>query len=465
MGLIRSLSIGTSSLIAHQSKFDVISNNLANASTVGYKANRANFAEQFNQIYSRGKASEPNRGYANGGIDPLQFGLGVKLASINKDFSQGVIESTNRPLDVALQGDGFFIVKNNGVQRFSRFGAFKLDGDGYLIDSNTGGFIQGYNTSQDPYGITYRTSTGENMLDRTLSNIHIPVSTVSLPRQSQQVTMLGNLNSDADVGFDSIRRTSMTIYDEIGGARTLTFTFQKVAENDWLVGAEIDGVNQGSGAEGNILLNPDDPNDILPAFGRVTFNPDGTISSVVPNNNIAAPFTLTFPAGSIINANGGIDKFPKDLNITLADPTNLSLGLKQFAADSNANFESQDGWTLGELEDLQVDPRGRILGSFTNGQTEVLAQLAMAKFANNEGLVNVGMNYFKVGPDSGDPIIGTAIETFSTTQMVGNALEQSNVDLTAQFTDMISTQRAFEAASRTVTVSDTLLQEINQLKR
>ncbi len=465
MGLIRSLSVGTSSLVAHQAKFDVISNNLANASTVGYKSNRANFAEQFNQIYSRGKASESEKGYANGGIDPLQFGLGVKLASINKDFSQGVIESTNRPLDVALQGDGFFVVKNNGVQRFSRFGAFKLDRDGYLVDSNTGGFIQGYNTAQDMNGITYRSSTGENMLDRTLSNINIPVSTVSLPRQSQIVTMLGNLNSDANVGFDSTRKTSMIIYDEVGGARTLSFTFQKVDENDWLIGAEIDGVNQGNGAEGIIALNPNDPTAILPAFGRVTFNPDGTIGSVVPNNSTTSPYTLTFPGGTIVNANGGIDKFPKDLHITLADPSNLSLGLKQYAADSNANFESQDGWTLGELEDLQVDPRGRILGSFTNGQTEVLAQLAMAKFANNEGLINVGMNYFKVGPDSGDPIIGTAIETFSTSQMVGNALEQSNVDLTAQFTDMISTQRAFEAASRTVTVSDTLLQEINQLKR
>ena len=465
MGLIRSLSVGTSSLVAHQAKFDVISNNMANASTVGYKSNRANFAEQFNQIYTRGKASESEKGYANGGLDPLQFGLGVKLASINKDFSQGVIESTNRPLDVALQGDGFFVIKNNGVQRFSRFGAFKLDGEGYLVDSNTGGFIQGYNTAQDPYEITYRSSTGENMLDRTLSNIQIPVSTVSLPRQSQEVTMLGNLNSDATEGFDSIRRTSMVIYDEIGGARTLSFTFYKVAENDWLVGLEIDGVNQGSGAEGEIYLNPNDPDDILPAFGRVTFNTDGTIANVIPNDNPMAPFSLTLPGGSIINANGGVDKFPKDLHITLADPTNLSLGLKQYAADSNANFESQDGWTLGELEDLQVDARGRILGSFTNGQTEVLAQIAMAKFANNEGLVNTGMNYFKVGPDSGDPIIGTAIETFSTTQMVGNALEQSNVDLTTQFTDMISTQRAFEAASRTVTVSDTLLQEINQLKR
>jgi flagellar hook protein FlgE len=114
---------------------------------------------------------------------------------------------------------------------------------------------------------------------------------------------------------------------------------------------------------------------------------------------------------------------------------------------------------------MQVDGRGRILGSFTNGQTEVLGQIAMARFANNEGLIRTGGNYFRQAPNSGDPIIGTAVEIFPTTSMVGNSLEQSNVDLTREFTDMISTQRAFEAASRTVTVSDTLLQEITQLKR
>ncbi|MPN13031.1 Flagellar hook protein FlgE [bioreactor metagenome] len=114
---------------------------------------------------------------------------------------------------------------------------------------------------------------------------------------------------------------------------------------------------------------------------------------------------------------------------------------------------------------MEVDGRGRILGAFTNGKTEVLGQIALAKFANNEGLLRTGDNYYNQAPDSGEAIIGTAVDIFPTTQMVGRALEQSNVDLTKEFTEMISTQRAFEAASRTVTVSDTLLQEINQLKR
>ncbi|MDR0926172.1 MAG: flagellar hook protein FlgE [Ignavibacteria bacterium] len=466
MGLIRSLSVGTSSLINHQKKFDVISNNLANASTTGYKSTRANFADQFNQIYSRGKTSESAQRYSNGGADPLQFGLGVKLASISQDFSQGVIESTNRPLDVALQGDGFFIVNYDGSQRFTRSGAFTRDNDGYIVDTNTGAFIQGYNVSTDSNGRTERTSSGENMLDRTMANLRIPANTVSLPRQTQEITMMGNLNSDSNIGYDSTRKTSMTIYDETGAARTMTFTFQKVGENDWLIGAEVDGVNQGAGAEGNIALDPVDTTLVQPAYGRVTFNSDGTIATLIPANTDAAkPFTLQFPAAGFINADGNVDKFPKNLNVTLADPNNVSQGLKQLSGDSNANFETQDGFSLGELEDMSVDSRGRILGAFTNGQTEVIGQLAMAKFANNEGLVRDGNNYFRSAPNSGDAVIGTALEIFPTTTMVGNSLEQSNVDLTREMTEMISTQRAFEAASRTVTVSDSLLQEINQLKR
>jgi flagellar hook protein FlgE len=357
-------------------------------------------------------------------------------------------------------------VNYNGQEKFTRSGAFTRDNDGYIVDTNTGAFVQGYNVSTNN-GKVERTSDGQNILDRTMSNLCIPKNTASLPRQTQEMNMIGNLNAEAAPGYDSTRKSSMTIYDETGAARTLTFTFQKTdVENEWLLGLELDGVNQGSGTEGDIALDPLDPANVLPAFGRVAFNPDGTFAALTPANPDAArPFTLNLAGGSLVDANGNVDKFPKDVNIQLADPNNVSQGLKQYAADSNANFEAQDGFTLGELEDMNVDSRGRLLGTFTNGQTEILGQIAMARFANNEGLVRSGNNYFTNSPNSGDPVIGTAVEIFPTTLMVGRSLEQSNVDLTAQFTDMISTQRAFEAASRTVTVSDTLLQEINQLKR
>jgi len=326
--------------------------------------------------------------------------------------------------------------------------------------------VQGYNVASDENGIVQRTSDGKNILDRTLSNINIPYNTVSLPRQSQELTLRGNLNAEAVPGYDSTRKTSMTIYDQSGAARTLSFTFQKTDNPDeWLFGVELDGIAL-AGTQGDIYLHPNDPTITLPAFGVINFNPDGTLNSITPPNpNPARPFTLLFPAGTFLDANGNVDKFPSDMYVQLAAPNNLSQGLKQYSADSNANFESQDGFTLGELENMEVDSLGRILGEFTNGQTEVLGQIAMARFANNEGLTRTGSNYYSQAPNSGDPVIGTAVDIFHTTYMVGRSLEMSNVDLTAQFTDMISTQRAFEAASRTVTVSDTLLQEINQLKR
>ena len=438
MSLSRSLTIGTSSLQAHQSKFDVISHNLANASTVGYKANRANFAEQFNQIYTRGKSPEANVGYSNGGNNPLQFGLGVKLASVNQDMTQGVIESTKRALDVALQGDGFFVTKFNGQERFTRAGAFTRDKEGYLVDTNTGAFIQGYNTENDSNGRPVRNSDGSNRLDRTLTNVKIPWNTVSLPRQTQNITLVGNLNSDAVAGSDSLRKSSMTIYDNTGGARTLTFTFEKTANTgEWTLGASIDG------------------NDVTISETLIKFNSDGTLDT---------PLIININSADANTALGG-DLFKLPVRIQLADPDNITHGLKNYSADSTANFESQDGFPIGELENIVFDGQGRLLGAFTNGQTEILGQVAVARFANNEGLVRNGGNYFSKSPNSGDPVIGTAVEIFASTEVVGYSLEQSNVDLTTQFTDMISTQRAFEAASRTVTVSDTLLAEINQLKR
>jgi flagellar hook protein FlgE len=156
------------------------------------------------------------------------------------------------------------------------------------------------------------------MLDRTLTNICIPKNTASLPRQSQEVTMIGNLNAESVEGYDSTRRTSMTIYDETGAARTLTFTFQKVSDSDWLIGAEIDGVNQGDGTEGNITLDPVDPTIVQAAYGRVSFNSDGTIAELTPSIAGADdPFTLRFTGGTIINGDGSVDKFPKNLDVML----------------------------------------------------------------------------------------------------------------------------------------------------
>lgn len=440
MGLIRSLSIGSSSLKAHQKKFDVISNNIANASTVGYKSNRANFEEEFNQIYTRGRKPFESGGTGIGGLNPLQMGLGVAIGSIQQNMQQGVIESTDRPLDLAIAGNGFFVYDIAGIEKYSRAGTINHDKSGYFVDANTGGFLQGWNVAVDANGRIVRDSEGNTVLQGRLENLKISNDIISPPRQTRLVTLKGNLNSNMIAG--DVRRTSINIFDNIGGVHTLELVFTKSATaNQFTLTGTIDGNN---------LAIPN-------ALQTITFNPDGTLNS---------PTSITISSNDINNALGvNVFSTANNLTLQLAPPNQLLSGITQYSMPSSASFATQDGFKMGTLEDLTVDDMGNIWGAFTNGQSEILGRVALARFENDEGLVRDGSNMFVPSPNSGYARIGTAGDIFQSTKIKSNALEQSNVDIATQFTDMISTQRAFEAASRTITVSDTLLGEINNLKR
>ncbi len=440
MGLSRSLSVGTSSLKAHQQKFDVISNNLANASTVGYKSNRANFEEQFNQIYTRGRKPAESGGVGAGGRNPLQMGLGVKLGSIQQNMQQGVIETTERPLDLALAGNGFFVYNLNGAEKYSRAGTISHDKGGNFVDSNTGAFLQGWNVAVDATGRIQRDSIGDTVLNGKMENLKISKDIVSPPKQTSLVTLRGNLNSNMVVG--DTRRTSINIFDNIGAVHTLEVLFSKTATaNQFTLSGTIDGRNIA----------------IPAALQTVTFNADGTLN---------APTSLTISStdlNTLLGAN--VFNTANNLTIELAPTNQLLSGITQYSMPSSASFATQNGFKMGTLEDLTVDDKGNIWGAFTNGQSEVLGRVALAQFQNQEGLVRDGANMFIPSPNSGYAQIGSAGDIFPSTTVKAGALEQSNVDIATQFTDMISTQRAFEAASRTITVSDTLLAEINNLKR
>lgn len=440
MGLSRSLSIGTSSIKAHQQKFDVISNNLANASTVGYKSNRANFEEQFNQIYTRGRKPIESGGIGVGGRNPLQMGLGVKLGSIQQNMQQGVIETTERPLDMAIAGEGFFVYNLNGIEKYSRAGAVNRDKMGYFVDANTGGFLQGWNVAVDASGRIVRDSAGNTVLNAKMENVRITNDIVSPPQQTRLVTLKGNLNSNMAAG--DVRRTSINIFDNIGGVHSLEFVFTKTAtNNEFTLTGTLDG---------RALSIPS-------AQQTIRFNPDGTLNS---------PTSITLSSGDL-NTLLGVNVFStaNNLTIQLAPPNQLLSGVTQYAMPSSASFATQDGFKMGTLEDLTIDDMGNIWGAFTNGQSEILGRVALAQFQNQEGLVRSGDNMFVPSPNSGYARIGTAGDIFQSTTIKSGALEQSNVDIATQFTEMISTQRAFEAASRTITVSDTMLAEINNLKR
>lgn len=441
MGLIRSLSTGASSLKAHQQKFDVISNNLANANTIGFKSARVSFADQFSQVTKYGSAPDSNGGQGMGGTNPMQVGLGVKVGSIQNNMGQGAIESTGRSLDMALNGDGFFVYQFNGKEMYSRAGAINRDSKGMLVDSNSGAYLKGYNVSVGTNGRMTKDSDNINILNRKVENLSIPPDIISEPKQTEKISITGNLDSSLVDGQS--RSSSIKIFDNTGAPRDLSLTFTKTnIPNEYVIKGEI---------EGKIV-------PLLPS--NLTFRTDGTLDN---------PATININATALNTAMGATlfdATTPKNVTITLKNPNNpISGSLTQFSGNSTATVSSQDGYRTGDLVGLEVDPQGKILGTFTNGQTEILGQAVIAKFTNSEGMMKEGGNFFSSTANSGIPNLGTAGEIFPSTTIAGRSLEQSNVDLTEQFTEMISTQRAFEAASRTVTVSDQLLQEINQLKR
>jgi len=419
----RSLTTGASSLKSQQRRFDVISNNIANVNTTGFKSGRVNFIDQFSQTYNIGKAPDQISGNGVGGVNPVQYGIGVRVGSISQDMTQGSIETTNRPLDLALQGDGYFVYNYFGKEVYSRAGAIAKDKDGFLVDSSTGAFLKGYNVEFDANGRFVKDANGYNNVRKSVENMKIPPNIVSPPKQTQNISATGNLDANAAIGDK--RETSINIFDNQGGSHTITITYTNTAKNTWGVSAKLDGQY--------------DITTITPA--SITFNNFG-----VPDTGMDK---IDIPTADMNTALGftAFDVATTNVTVKLYDATNPTSGLTQFAGPNTASLVEQDGHTQGSLNDVSVDSTGKIWGAFSNGEAEVLGQVAVAKFANPSALMKDGQNFLVVSPDSGRANTGTAGDVFASTKIVGGALEQSNVDLTEQFTDMIVTQRAFEAAS------------------
>jgi len=432
--MLNSLTVGASALRAEQSKFDSISNNISNVNTTGFKSTNINFIDQFSQMLNLGKAPDTTGGKGIGGINPMQIGLGVKAGSITTNMSQGTLQTTNRSLDLALQGDGYFVYKNNSnfnsQNLFSRAGVLTQDKQGFLVDSNSGAYLQGY-------GVT-KNSAGVNIVNNNapLSNLQVDPNTKSAPQQTKNVVVGGNL--DPAMAATDTKQTSITVYDTNGASHTALLTFTKTATaNQFSLDVTLD-------------------NTAVGAQTTVTFNADGTIQT---------PTSLTLLTADLNTSLGSTTAFAKDITMNFTDPNSVTSGLTQFAGNSTVTASSQDGYQSGSLNDMTIDKSGQIWGNFTNGQSEVLGQVAVAKFTNPSALAKVGQNFLTESPNSDKAVISTAAEGFPSTSIVSGALEQSNVDLTNEFTEMISTQRAFEAASRIITVSDQLLTDITSLKR
>ncbi|MGI6697981.1 MAG: flagellar hook protein FlgE [Clostridia bacterium] len=420
--MMRSLFSGVSGLRAHQLRMDVIGNNISNVNTVGYKSSRATFQEIFSETLKGAGAPEGGRG----GTNPQQIGLGISLATIDTLHTRGSIESTGYPLDLAIEGNGFFIVSDGGSPKFTRAGNFIRDTEGNIVNGN-GLRVLGWMADENGY------------IDTTLSpgTIQIPEGMQMPPKATSAIKIIGNL--DADTAVDGIVPFETEIYDVLGRKNKLTFNLVKTADDEWRIQES--------------LFDPDNPVDNAVA---VTL-PDGTVASIVLSN----PPTLTFTDGRLSSAGTFTIQagYPisEDITVDISD-------IHQFASESGVDPLEVDGYPLGSLEDFNFDALGVATGIFSNGQQKVIARIALAAFNNPSGLQKVGNNLYVQTPNSGQPSVGAAGEHGRGT-INPSSLEMSNVDIAKEFTDMIITQRGFQANSRIITTSDEMLQELVNLKR
>jgi flagellar hook protein FlgE len=414
--MLRSLSSGVSGMRSNQVRMDVIANNIANVNTVGFKSSRATLKDGFSQLLQG--ASRPQGDL--GGLNPKQVGLGAQVGSIDMLFSQGAIEASSRETDLALQGDSFFVVAKGNQRMYTRAGTFEFDASGRLVQSGTGYVVQG------------RLATN-GVLGGSVRDIVVPMG-LTTPAQATSTAILGG-NLDAAAATGATRDSSIYVFDAMGAKHELKVTFTKSATAntwDWAIDASV--------------LTPAEAASLTGGSGTVTFDGTGQLIAggapvvgFTPDNG-ASPMSVTLDFGSGMT------------------------GLTQFASASTAVIRDQDGYTMGTLESVTIDRTGTIIGGFTNGIVQPIAQIALADFVNPAGLERQGDNLFGASANSGEPVLGYALEG-ANSLIQSKSLEMSNVDVAQEFTNMIVTQRGFQASSRVITTSDEMLQEVVNLKR
>ncbi|MBL1212532.1 MAG: flagellar hook protein FlgE [Ignavibacteriae bacterium] len=561
MALSNSLFSGVSGLRNHQSMMDVIGNNIANVSTIGFKGSRMTFADTFSRFIRTG--TNPREGV--GGTNSFQIGLGVKTNSIDKNWAQGTFETTGISTDLALEGPGLFVLKSSDQTFYSRAGAFNFDAEGKLVNPQNGAIVQG----------KVADSEGNIPLGNSLEDIIID-SNLKLPAISTtEVEWAGNLSSDSNITRSEIVAqrgnidlnaagpfvTNTSIYNEFGNEYTLQVTYTRTAPNtydmDWEIqdadgnalapaqtgtvspivfaedtpgsgnfkldaasealfdptsGTYFGGIQVASenldftidpelvtqnAAVGNLSLSADgdrEPNVIggsitvydsfgnthqislkftkradnlwnwsasvpgsstgdgnpVEVRGSVEFEPDGSLdpTKILPNNPVLA-----------FQPKGGADVVSVDLNFGESFS-----GLTQTNSTSVLSAINQNGSPSASLSNVYIDQFGFVQGIFDTGDTRNLAQIMVATFNNLNGLIGTGDNMYQAYSNSGIARIGALGDETDTLVQAG-VLEQSNVDLSEEFTKMILSQRGFQANARVITTSDELLQEVTNLVR
>ena len=463
--MMRSLYAGVSGMQNHQTRLDVIGNNVANVNTTGFKRGRVNFQDMISQQMS-GAASPTTE---VGGVNPKEVGLGVTVAAIDTVFTQGNLQTTGVSTDVAIQGNGFFILKNGEESFYTRAGAFSLDSEGTLVNPANGLRVQGWMAEEINGQMVLQTAG-------STEDLIIPVGSKDPAKATENVNFACNLNKNTPEILEGASpediakgtwSTEQKIYDSFGNEHMLNVSFTRVVgnPNQWQATVTVDpdmadesqtrvGLNTTDGQGNTFLVNFDNNGSLLSvtdSAGNLT-NPEGQIVLQTSFNVIGAnPDEAGNPTRQTLNINLG----------TIGSQKNT---ITQSASSSSTKAYYQDGYTMGYLDNFKIDSSGIITGVYSNGTNRTIGQIALATFANQGGLEKAGDNTYVESNNSGMANIGTS-GIAGKGSMLAGALEMSNVDLTEQFTDMIVTQRGFQASSKTITTADTLLETVMNLKR
>lgn len=426
--MLQALLAGVASIRAQQTRMNVISNNLANVNTTAFKGSRVTFQEIVAQTI-RG-ASRPQPG-SIGGTNPVQYGLGVAVAGTDVNLDQGSLQSTNRQTDLAIQGTGMFLVSNGERVAYTRDGSFDLDAEGSLVMRSTGEKLLGW-----PADLNGDIDTG-TPIDAS-SSIRIPIGALNAVQATTRATFAGNLNSEA--GPTEVWQTRFRVYDTLGTAHDIDLEF-----NNHVINPPIPPAPPGTVASWDwVALENGNPVGSSATTGEpLYFDADGNLI------NTGATQSLDIPGS------GGSPNFLVGMNFD---------SITQLATDSQVQLASQNGFPPGSLANFTIGVDGTITGLFTNGLTRALARIAMAIFPNPAGLERIGNNLWRATDNSGTPTIGSP-RSGGRGGITAGFLEQSNVDIGNEFTELIVTQRGFQANTRIVTTVDEMLQDLMNMKR
>jgi flagellar hook protein FlgE len=413
-----SFAIALSGLTADSAALDVVGNNLANLNTTGFKDSNVSFYDLLQQSVAGGST---------------QIGGGVSAPQTERIFNQGSIQLTGGNYDAAIKGNGFFVVQDpSGNTLYTRAGNFNLDANGNLITS-TGQYVQGW-TAQN----------GVLNTSGAIGNITIPSNALQTPSATQNFALTVNLNADGVVGQPSgTFATPISVVDSLGVEHTLTVNFTETAPGNWDYEIDIPGADVGT---------PGAPSAV--ATGSLTFDSNGNLTS--PAAPAQVPITIT-----------GLADTASDMNINWNLATLNGNGtpvITQYSAASAVSAASQDGVPASQVTQVSIANGGAITAQFSNGNQEVIGQLALASVSNPDSLIGVGENNYEAGANTATPVVGVP-NTGTLGTVEGGALEASTVDIAKEFTNLIVYQNSYQANSKVILTLDQLTQSLLAIKQ